>query len=94
MPDLPLSSLGLKRGDQLIVSNRPGVQTTSPSAQLQQPESPGAVTSTIGMTAKAATPAQMGRSGMPGGSRTGLDDYVEVDGQVLMLRVSIHTIGH
>ena len=94
MPGLSLSSLGLKRGDQLIVSNRPGVQTTSPSAQLQQPKSSGAVASTIGMTARAATPAQMRQSGMPSGSRTGLDDYVEVDGQVLMLRVSIHTIGH
>ncbi|KAF8609936.1 OTU-domain-containing protein [Ceratobasidium sp. AG-I] len=71
IPELPLSSLGLQRGEQLIVTSKPGASQPTPTASApaarRQP--------------KASAPAPA-----PGAS-TGADGYVDTEAGTLIHRV-------
>lgn len=90
IPELPLASLGLKSGDQLIVSELPGTGGDISSSNPEPSSSPSAgrssgdpsVQSTHAYTPSIAalnTPASTSPS----------PDYVDTDGGVLIHRVSL-----
>lgn len=73
IPELPLSSLGLQRGEQLIVTSKPGIPQPSPtiSAPAARPQP----------VASAPTPAlNVGKSA---------DGFVETEAGTLVHRVGL-----
>ncbi|EPQ58041.1 OTU-domain-containing protein [Gloeophyllum trabeum ATCC 11539] len=82
IPELPLESLGLKPGDQLIVNSKPGAapQTAPAPAPARAPSAPSSGNATLGRSSVPRIPPSSGTvSSGP--------DYVETDNGTLVHRV-------
>ncbi|PPQ89147.1 hypothetical protein CVT25_006519 [Psilocybe cyanescens] len=88
VPELPLQSLGLQRGDQIIVSEAPVEQAAPARPQPSSPpaRAPLAPASTQARAAAAPTPRSAPVQTSPPVQTTG-PDSVEVDGSFLIHRV-------
>jgi hypothetical protein len=91
IPELPLSSLGLAPGDQLIVNRKSGSAappTGVPSTAQSLPTSPRAL---VNPSASLSTPSSNAAQAAPAVSTTrdGGPDHVEVDGGYLVHRVRV-----
>jgi len=87
IPGLPISSLGLKRGDQLTVSEARG-NGLSPSPSLRRSTAPSSSPAIRTSAALAPpTPRQSAPPRVSPGSQAEVDDHVETDGGILVHRV-------
>ena len=90
VPELPVSSLGLQRGDQIIVSEAPADATSgsssislqSPSRSTAAPSRPAPIRTSV--TAPASAPILKPVDSGP--------DAVEVDGSFLVHRVGVRAV--
>ena len=90
IPELPLASLGLKRGEQLIVTQKSGTHTAAASAAAPRTQPPASTIPSrgpgTGLTASQARQPTPPRA--PATSVSG-PDYVETEGGYLVHRVSM-----
>ena len=90
IPELPLESLGLKQGEQLIVRQKAEANRTSPGSALRAQSPPSSTVQssrgpTTGLTASQVREPSPSR-GSPAANAGG-PDYVETDGGYLVHRV-------
>ncbi|KZT55105.1 hypothetical protein CALCODRAFT_499047 [Calocera cornea HHB12733] len=92
IPDLPISSLGLQRGDQLIVNLASGSTRPPPPTPVRAPAAPPAQAAapTLSVPRTAAPPAPSYEQDPTFGFANEGDgeEWVECEGQVLVLRVA------
>jgi ubiquitin thioesterase OTU1 len=82
VPELPLASLGLQKGEQIIVNQKPSARGLG--SHSQSPTKPKPASVTTGSESFTAAPVSK-----PSNSESG-PDYVEVDGSVLVHRVKFY----
>ncbi|KZO90517.1 hypothetical protein CALVIDRAFT_542634 [Calocera viscosa TUFC12733] len=91
IPELPISSLGLQRGDQLIVNAVAGSAPRPTPAPAPAP-SPARTAATPSLAPRAAAPPAQSFGQDPtfdfGGAEESAEESVECEGQVLVLRVA------
>ncbi|KAG5635866.1 hypothetical protein H0H81_009849 [Sphagnurus paluster] len=83
IPELPIDSLGIKVGEQIIVSERPGAAARSSTVRQSQPAPAAAVQTRSPVSAPSPSPRPPQPQSISG------PDYVETDGGVLIHRFMV-----